>query len=418
MAAILDTTAPIASATTLKEALMRAGAAMTSAKAGLMPADTKVQVLALETLENGTERARVSGAGKEGWLSLKFLSALARTPGPLTLTRETTARGVSYLRGFLGTALDKNAPLAIVVHGTGYNAGVWIPALEEWHDLATERGAGFEVAALEWTGHGRSRRCPGEGASETRYDLATVGRDDVLDVLDALRGPDAGRRAFAVAHSIGAQLCFHAEQHRPGAFAGLCCFEPMVYPAPPPAPRDAKGPSPFIKTTLKRRSAWPSDADARAYFKGTAFGKEWEPKVLESYLDHGLIEHDDGSVSLAMDPETEASVYLNSGAFGGPAAWKRVDEIECEVHVAAGGASTMSTTFGPPSNARHVATMKKIAEAVARGLEPPLPDVSGKYDGRLLVLDDANHNIIQEDAEWTATFVDASLARMSENLDS
>jgi hypothetical protein len=78
----------------------------------------------------------------------------------------------------------------------------------------------------------------------------------------------------------------------------------------------------------------------------------------------------------------------------------------------------MSTTFGPPSNARHVATMKKIAEAVARGLEPPLPDVPGKYDGRLLVLDDANHNIIQEDAEWTATFVDASLARMSENLDS
>ena len=266
MAAILDTTAPIASATTLKEALMRAGAAMTSAKAGLMPADTKVEVLALETLENGTERARVSGAGTEGWLSLKFLSALTRTPGPLTLTRETTARGVSYLRGFLGTALDKNAPLAVVVHGTGYNAGVWIPALEEWHDLATERGAGFEVAALEWTGHGRSRRCPGEGASETRYDLATVGRDDVLDVLDALRGPDAGRRAFAVAHSIGAQLCFHAEQHRPGAFAGLCCFEPMVYPAPPPAPRDAKGPSPFIKTTLKRRSAWPSDADARAYF--------------------------------------------------------------------------------------------------------------------------------------------------------
>ncbi|KAH8057097.1 nuclease [Aureococcus anophagefferens] len=190
MAAILDTTRPIASATTLKEALMRAGAAMTSAKAGLMPADTTVQVLALETLENGTERAR------------------------------------------------------------------------EWHDLATERGAGFEVAALEWTGHGGSRRCPGEGASETRYDLATVGRDDVLDVLDALRGPDAGRRAFAVAHSIGAQLCFHAEQHRPGAFAGLCCFEPMVYPAPPPAPRDAKGPSPFIKTTLKRRSAWPSDADA------------------------------------------------------------------------------------------------------------------------------------------------------------
>ena len=406
----------------VKEALLRAEAVMTSAKAGLMPAETKVAVQALETLENGTERAKVCGAGKVGWLSVKFLSALTRPRAPLVATRGTTDRGVSYLRCFVGAAFRSGpeTPLVLVVHGTGYNAGVWLPALEEWHDLAHDRGAGFEVAALEWTGHGRSRRCEGEGVSETRYDLATVGRDDVLDVLDALRGGDEKkkRRAFAVAHSIGAQLVFHAEQHRPGAFDGVCCFEPMVYPAPPPAPKEKQGAlSPFIKTTLKRKNGWATKDDALAYFRATAFGTEWEPKVLENYVDHGVFEQDDGTWRLALDPETEACVYLNSGALGGPKAWKRVDEVDCEVHVAAGANSTMSNTFGTPSRDRHVATMKKIAEAVPKPLGDPLPDVSGKYDGKLLVLQDANHNIIQEDSEWTASFIDASLARITDNLD-
>lgn len=411
-------------ATVLKEALMRSAADMKSAKAGLMPAETRVDVLEVATLDNGTERAHIRGGGREGWVSIKFLGDRTRRKGPLFLKRETSS-GASFLRGFVGAGYrsDASTPLVVVLHGTGYNAGVWLPTMDELHDLSYERNVGFEVILLEWTGHGRSRRCPGSGVDDARYDLATLARDDVYAVLDAMP-KIAGRRTYAVAHSIGAQVVVHAELDRPGCFDGISTFEPMIMPRPPLAavPKAAAGAkvevSPFIKTTLKRKNGWASFEAAAAYFQSTALGVEWEAKALAGYLQHGVLEQPDGTYALAMDPETEACVYLNSGAHGGPRAYGRLSEIECEFHAAAGARSTMSLTHGKVSFDRHIANMRKIAEAVANPLDGELgKDVNGAYHGPLLVLDDANHNIIQEDAEWAARFIDASLARIAANLD-
>ena len=132
-------------------------------------------------------------------MSVKFLSAPTRKAGKAAFAPGKTESGVAFLRGFVGTAFraDAATPLVVVLHGTGYNAGVWLPTLDELHDLCVDRGVGYDVVVAEWTGHGASRKCPGTGVDDARYDLSTMARDDVFAVGRSPARPRALRRARA-----------------------------------------------------------------------------------------------------------------------------------------------------------------------------------------------------------------------------
>ena len=240
-------------------AQVRAAAAMDSAKVSVLGKGTRVKVLERAVVGNGTVRVRVSpdqDSGLGGWLSAKVLSEWRTLPpsrgevkechfgwstkAEFSLWSGKTLDGVHFLRGVVGAAAESEAAeptVLLFLHGGGYNLGVWIPVVEHLHAECVSRRERYEVVLIDWIGHGRGRRLPGEAAAADRFDIAELGPRDVFSVLDDDGADDArfrttGRRVVGVGHSNGGMILALAEQRRPGAFAGLVLCEPIIYRPP------------------------------------------------------------------------------------------------------------------------------------------------------------------------------------------
>lgn len=221
----------------------------------------------------------------------------------------------------------------LLVHATGFCAGVWLPLAE--HLDGTRRGA------LDVRGHGRSTTPP-------------IGMDwhgtaqDVLVTVDAL----GMQRPFGVGHSMGGASLLLAEQARPGTFSGLWIFEPIVFPAATAAPDS--GANPLAEGARRRRERFPSMEEAYENFAAKPPMSALHHDALAAYVENGFEPLPDGSVRLRCAPETEAQTYemgMRHGAF------ERLDEVRCPVTVLRG----RDDGFGPAS----VAPL--VADALADG---------------------------------------------------
>lgn len=416
----------------VQAAQLRSTAAMDSAKVAVVAKGTAVWLLQRAVLPSGACRVRVRTAtGPSGWLTSKMLAPpVGLDPTKFKMDAEfvpgVTAEGVAFLRTRVGLC-TADAPVLVVLHGTSYNAGVWIPTFEALHDLAKKNGQGFEAFIVEWTGHGRSRGCPPGGASKDipdigvdRYELTESGPDDVRSVLTSpgcAAALNVGRTLFAVAHSVGAQICCHTELKWPATFGGIVAIEPILFP-----PLDAKllakaaeagATGEFtglIKGTLLKRAFWEGEDSSvvREYLGKTAMGRQWEAAALDKFVEHGVVAEANG-FKLRCDPVTEAAIYANSGRSSG-LAFDRLGEISCPCYVCVGHDSTMNA----PTASLHRDNGKAVAAKFGRGLHGELDGLEKgrtEYHGTCVVLTKADHYIPMENARWCAAFVDAALAR-------
>ena len=85
----------------------------------------------------------------------------------------------------------------------------------------------------------------------------------VLAVVDGL-GLD---RPVGVGHSKGGAALLLAEEARPGTFAALWCFDPVVFPSTLDAPVDGDGEHPLAAGAARRREVFPSRAEAFANYR-------------------------------------------------------------------------------------------------------------------------------------------------------
>ncbi len=200
----------------------------------------------------------------------------------------------------------------LLVHATGFCAGVWGPL--------ADRLAGHRLAALDVRGHGRS-------GAPAAMDWEATGQD-VLAAVDVL-GLD---RPVGVGHSMGGASLLMAEIQRPGTFAALWVFEPIVFP--PDLPRPEPGtPNPMVEAARRRRDSFPSADLALTNFASKRPLDELAPECLEAYVRFGFEHHEDGSVSLRCRPEFEASTYAAGSTHG---TWGRLGEVACPVTVVRG----------------------------------------------------------------------------------
>jgi pimeloyl-ACP methyl ester carboxylesterase len=85
---------------------------------------------------------------------------------------------------------------------------------------------------------------------------------------------------------------------------------------------------PLASKSMRRRSKWGGEEEAREYLLGKPLFANWDPEMLQLYLDHGMTEAQDGALELACRPEREAALFMGGTAVD---PWALLDKITCPV---------------------------------------------------------------------------------------
>lgn len=212
-------------------------------------------------------------------------------------------------------------PDLLLAHATGFCGPVLVP-------LAEALGTTVRAVAFDERGHGRSGRPPDGDFDWHGFAV------DVLAVVDGL----GLERPLGLGHSCGGAALLLAEQARPGTFAALYLYEPVVFPgAPPPGP---VADNPLSAAARRRRERFASRAEAEANFATRGPFSVLDRRALAAYVANGFVEDADG-IRLACARDDEADIYTMGFTHD---AFARAPAVACPVTVACGA---RSDTFGP-----------------------------------------------------------------------
>jgi pimeloyl-ACP methyl ester carboxylesterase len=209
--------------------------------------------------------------------------------------------------------LGGTGPTLLCSHATGFHGWVWAPLAAAW----SPRGRGSRTPAS-----GTGRPAPPAG---DRFDWHAYA-EDVEAVVDGL----GLERPYAIGHSMGAAALLITEIERPGTFAALAVYEPVVRPTDL---EPSEGPSVLVEGARKRRSEFASVQEAYDNFASKPPLNAFTPEALRAYVDHGFTASADGGVTLKCRPEHEARTYEHGGLHR---TFDRLDQIQCPVLLMAG----------------------------------------------------------------------------------
>jgi pimeloyl-ACP methyl ester carboxylesterase len=189
-------------------------------------------------------------------------------------------------------------PLALAHHANGFCKAMWA---EVAHALQGE----LRVVAMDARGHGDSSRPEGSQAFAWR-EFA----QDLAAVAARLVGEAGLPLALGIGHSFGGTSLLGAAAARPALFERLLLVDPVTPPAPAlHGPERAAQVGQMVDAARRRRSDWPSRAEARAWFSERSLFADWTPVALDLYVEDGLRERSDGSVELKCPGAVEAAVF-------------------------------------------------------------------------------------------------------------
>ncbi len=152
--------------------------------------------------------------------------------------------------------------------------------------------------------------CLGHGAFPVNGDLNNLA-DELINFLEQ-RG---GAPVDAVGHSSGGVVTLFAAVRRPDLFRRVVLLDPVLFQ---PFKRgtialmkglgrgDSVGP---IRKALTRRTDFADHDEARAYFGGKAFFKAFHHRCFEDYVQHGLVQKDEGGLTLTFAAATEVAIF-------------------------------------------------------------------------------------------------------------
>ena len=190
-------------------------------------------------------------------------------------------------------AAKHGGPTVVLAHATGFHGRVWDAIVAEF--------PGRHVISLDLRGHGHS-------AGE-QVDSWSVFAGDTAAVLDHL----GIAQATGVGHSMGGHTLLQVCADRPGSFAKLVLFDPVILEQSHYDTEETGEPHP----TIKRKRYFDSPEAMIERFKGRDPYSLFDPRVLRDYCRHGLRERSDEGYELCCTPEMEASIYMSSRSNGG-----------------------------------------------------------------------------------------------------
>ena len=265
----------------------------------------------------GTASAPTGGAGSAGAAAGEVLEV-------------TSEDGVKLNLRMMGGS----GPDLLVCHATGFHGLAYRPLAQCLEDQ-------FRVWALDFRGHGSSGPAPGED-----YAWSGMGAD-----VAACAAAIGTGRLYGFGHSMGGAALLLAERARPGTFAGLFLYEPIVLPR---GFFDRADANPLAAGARNRREVFNSRAEALARYSSRSPLGVMRADALAAYVEGAFVDLGDGRVRLACSAETEARTFEGSGGL----ASEEAAGISVPATVAAG------TVGGMPNPGAFAAS---IAEALPQG---------------------------------------------------
>lgn len=206
--------------------------------------------------------------------------------------------------------LGGDGPPLLMAHATGFCGPVLAP-------LAALLADRFHCWAFDGRGHGDTEWPAGLDWKWSGF------ADDVLAVVDGL----GLERPYGFGHSCGGAAMLDAEARRPGTFAALWCYEPIVWPEL--TAELAASRRPLISGALKRRDQFPSRQEAYDNFSSKPPLESFDAPALRAYVDCGFRPDNEG-VRLKCPPFVEASIYRQGLVHDG---FTRLGQVRCPVTV-------------------------------------------------------------------------------------
>jgi pimeloyl-ACP methyl ester carboxylesterase len=211
----------------------------------------------------------------------------------------------------------------LLTHGAGLCAAMLTPMADA---LAGE----FHAIGLDLRGHG------GSGRPVNRdFTWPSIGRD-VGELLVAAPGP-----MHVFGHSLGGSAALLAALERPDDVLSLCLFEPIILD-----PEDEPEIEEIAEQIERRRAVFASRAEIAEHFSSRGLFATFDQRALAGYVVGGFRAKPDGTFALSLAPEDEAAVFRGSVT---PGIWDGLDvlpELDLEITVLYGSASTGSRAAG------------------------------------------------------------------------
>ncbi|MDL5037695.1 alpha/beta fold hydrolase [Comamonas resistens] len=202
-----------------------------------------------------------------------------------------------------------------------------------------------------------------------------------------------GQPLYLVGHSLGGILSFQAATKRPDLARGVLLIDsPLLGGWKANAVGLAKqtqivGSVSPGKISQRRRNTWASNAEALEYFRSKKAFAHWHPQVLQDYVEHGLVDHQDKR-TLLFQREVETAIYntlpsnLNNQL--------RLSPLRCPVAFIGGRSSVEMRQVG-----------MEMTQRITKG--------------RIMMLD-GSHLFPMERPEATAAAIEASLLNMEQSI--
>ena len=202
-----------------------------------------------------------------------------------------------------------------------------------------------------------------------------------------------GQPLYLVGHSLGGILSFQAATKRPDLACGVLLIDsPLLGGWKANAVGLAKqtqivGSVSPGKISQRRRNTWASNAEALEYFRSKKAFAHWHPQVLQDYVEHGLVDHQDKR-TLLFQREVETAIYntlpsnLNNQL--------RLSPLRCPVAFIGGRSSVEMRQVG-----------MEMTQRITKG--------------RIMMLD-GSHLFPMERPEATAAAIEASLLNMEQSI--
>ncbi|EEY53416.1 uncharacterized protein PITG_07068 [Phytophthora infestans T30-4] len=276
----------------------------------------------------------------------------------------------------------------LFAHGGGFCKETWDPIIRRLKESQVVQSVPTEIVTFDFPYHGDKH----DSAAVQSFEHDLVGwvagavQEQVANWKDKTKMEDAEgtkqHKLIGIGHSMGSAGLWATEVAHPGTFDGLILFEPVLAQNSPETDYMIDF---MVGLTLQRGKTWPSRATAEEHFHKLRNFAKWDRETLAGYLQGGLVEADDGTVTLACHPNIEASLYCQ------PPLWLTEHELQqpkCPITFHWGSRSKMwfrERFEGLQSKLPHIYTMREAMEGNSHVLVLEDPELAAKKIAQDLV---------------------------------